>query len=208
MSSPPEKEAPVRAPGRYHHGDLRAALMAASEAILLERGVEGFTLREAARRAGVSPAAPAHHFGDARGLLTALAVQGFETLGAYLRAGEAQGGSDPARRLKEQGLAYVRFALDHPARFDLMFRRARLNAQDPALVETSQAAFSVLQEGVAAIPGAGSPERASIRALAAWSTVHGFARLALDGEFDRFAGEVGLHAFTERLLPMILEGPG
>src|SRR5258708_40083290 len=95
----------------YHHGDLRRQLVAAAEEIILERGVDGFTLREAARRVGVSPAAPAHHFKDARGLLSEVALLGFEEFGDALSAADRRGGDDPQKRLYEQGLAYVAFAL-------------------------------------------------------------------------------------------------
>src|SRR3982751_4795766 len=111
--------AAVPSPARdaYHHGALRESLIEAAEAVLAERGVDGFSLREVARRAGVSPAAPAHHFGDARGLLSELALQGFQEFGDDLAAADARGGDDPARRLYEQGLAYVAFAMRRPVRF-------------------------------------------------------------------------------------------
>src|ERR1700759_3599612 len=110
---PKAKPAKKRA---YHHGDLADQLVAAAEAIILERGVDGFTLREAARRAGVSPAAPAHHFKDARGLLSEVALRGFKAFGDALEEADRRGGGDPQARLHEQGLAYVKFALQNPAR--------------------------------------------------------------------------------------------
>ena len=110
----------------YHHGDLRHALIEATESLLAERGPESFSLREVARRAGVSPAAPAHHFGDASGLLTAVAALGFDALAQALRAAETRGGRDPLKRLREQGVGYVEFATRHPARFRLMFREGVL----------------------------------------------------------------------------------
>jgi AcrR family transcriptional regulator len=189
---------------RYHHGDLQRALIDATEAILIERGVEGFTLREAARRAGVSAAAPAHHFGSAAGLLTEVAVLGFETLTRYLREGTAEGGADPAARLQGQGMGYVRFARAHPARFLLMFRKDRLNWEDGRLRTAGQAAIAELEDAVRAYRGiaAGRPlDRAALTTvLAAWSTVHGFAHLALDGKF------AGLGAAAEDLLPEMLAG--
>src|SRR6201991_3728590 len=127
----------------YHHGDLRQKLMAVTEEIILEKGVDGFTLREAARRAGVSPAAPAHHFADARGLLTAVALLGFQEFGEALRKADAAGGSDPERRLQEQGMAYVRFALEHPARFQLMFREERLDAMDEEFAAVAKQSYDV-----------------------------------------------------------------
>src|SRR5687768_2929710 len=88
-------------PRSYHHGALREALISAAAALIEQKGLEGFSLRETARRAGVSPSAPAHHFGDARGLLTAIATQGFEALAAALEA--ADSGGSRAERIRAQG---------------------------------------------------------------------------------------------------------
>lgn len=191
---------------RYHHGDLQRALIAAAEAILIERGVEGFTLREAARRAGVSAAAPAHHFGSVAGLLTEVALLGFETLARFLRDGADEGGTDPAARLHGQGLGYVRFARAHPARFLLMFRKDRLNWDDARLRAAGQAAFAELEDAVRAYRGiaAGGPlDRAALTTvLAAWSVVHGFAHLALDGKFDALGGAQE----ADTILPEMLAG--
>lgn len=173
----------------YHHGDLRHALIEAAEAILLERGVEGFSLREAARRAGVSPGAPSHHFGDARGLLTAVATLGFEDLCAALQAANVQG-RDRRQRIAAQGRAYVHSALSHPARFDLMWRHELLNPADPAFMTASAKAFQLLHEAVTGEPAdpeclAGPDQpRMDPRVIAAWSIVHGFAQLARQGSFD------------------------
>ncbi|EGF89724.1 bacterial regulatory protein, tetR family protein [Asticcacaulis biprosthecium C19] len=174
----------------YHHGDLRQALIGATEQILTERGLEGFSMREAARRAGVSPAAPAHHFGDARGLLTAVATGGFLDLQQALRAANAEGGDDRVARIRAQARAYIRFGVAHPARFDLMWRCEALNRADPAYLSASVGAFSLLHEAItgvgvlaeqlcdAAKPGI------DVRAVAAWSLVHGFTTLARQGNFD------------------------
>ena len=175
----------------YHHGDLRRALVEATEALLAEKGPEAFSLREVARRAGVSPAAPAHHFGDAGGLLAAVATAGFDGLAAALAAGHASGGADPRRRLREQGVAYVEYALRHPGRFRLMFRDALL-APDPELQRAGNAAFLVLENGVreafGVAPGAQLPPRAWTAVIALWSVVHGFAHLAIAGRFDPLCG--------------------
>src|SRR5690242_13949866 len=93
----PARRLARRAPRNYHHGALRAALVAATEDLLLEEGVAGFTLRKAARRVGVSPSAPAHHFGDAAGLLSEVATLGFEEFALTLREADERGGADPAR---------------------------------------------------------------------------------------------------------------
>src|SRR5688572_30866632 len=136
----------------YHHGDLRRALVEATEALLAEKGPEAFALREVARRAGVSPAAPAHHFGDSAGLLTAVATLGFEELTRSLLAGRKGTGKDARARLVGQGVGYVRFALAYPGRFRLMFRTgARMD--DPALQEAAGRAFQVLEDDIRALCG-------------------------------------------------------
>src|SRR5215510_10331530 len=105
----------------YHHGDLRNALLEAALELVREEGVGAISLREVARRAGVSHAAPAHHFGDKAGLLTALATQGYELFGAALRAGaERAPESDPMRRFSWVGWACVMFAAEHRSHFEIM----------------------------------------------------------------------------------------
>jgi AcrR family transcriptional regulator len=139
--SPPRPSAAPTAPDpapreAYHHGTLRDALITATEALIAERGAQGFSLREVARRSGVSPAAPAHHFGDAAGLLAAVATLAFDQLTEALEAGNARGGSDALERLCEQGVGYVGFALAWPGRFALMFR-ADLFSKDGALAASA-----------------------------------------------------------------------
>jgi len=189
-AAPPRREAEPARREAYHHGALREALIEATEALLAERGAEGFSLREVARRSGVSPAAPAHHFGDAEGLLTAVATLAFDGLAAALHAGNERGGSDPVARLREQGLGYVGFALRYPGRFGLMFRTGPGGARrDEGLERSARAAFSVLEEGVRLllrVPPSlplSPPQWQAL--LATWSVVHGFAHLALAGQFDK-----------------------
>jgi AcrR family transcriptional regulator len=169
----------------YHHGDLRRALLTAAEAVLAERGIEGFTLRECARRAGVSHAAPAHHFGDVTGLLTAVAALGFETLAASMQAARA-GIEDPAERLQAIGRGYVTFAREYPERFRLAFSWHRLNHEDPALRAAGEVAFGELETAIRLATGLGDvPLAGELRAelVHAWSLVHGFAHLLLARQF-------------------------
>ncbi len=175
----------------YHHGDLRHALIEAAEAILLEHGVEGFSLREAARRAGVSPGAPSHHFGDARGLLTVVATRGFNGLSRALGdADNATIGQAPVKRLHAQGHAYVGFAMAHPAWFELMWRCDRLDRQDAAYLAAASAAFMRLQTVVLGPdfppepPAPDGSQTMHPKVMAAWSLVHGYACLARQGLFD------------------------
>ncbi len=186
----------------YHHGALREALIDAAESILEERGVEGFSLREAARRAGVSPAAPGHHFGDARGLLTAVATRAFRDFGDALEAGDV--GLSRMERLRGIGMAYVRFALANRARFELMWRKAMLDREDPAFCEAGDRAFDILDRiarGVDAVEGPDLTVMAP--SIAGWSIVHGFVGLALSGAFG--TGPEELEAATEQLLPRVLD---
>jgi len=183
---------------RYHHGDLRAALIEAGAAILAERGIEGFSLRECARRAGVSPAAPAHHFGDSRGLLTAIAARGFAAFTETLR--DAQAGLKARdARLRAQGRAYVRFARDNRAFFDLMWRSDLLNQDDADLRQASGAAFATLLSAVPANAAGKPDDTQNPNAIAAWAMVHGFARLMLDGPLAD-APEAFLDQVLDRLV--------
>ena len=189
----------------YHHGSLRTALIEAAEAVIAERGLDRFSLRETARRAGVSAAAPAHHFRDARGLLTAIAAQAFRDLADALARADEAAGNDREARIKAQGEAYVAFALARPARFDLMWRKPLLDNDDPQLSEAGDRAFDVLDrvtrgEGA---PSSGSTDPALAPSIAAWSLVHGFARLAIDGAFG--AEPDSAARATEALLPLILD---
>jgi AcrR family transcriptional regulator len=195
--------------GSYHHGDLRRQLIAAAEQIIMERGVDGFTLREAARRVGVSPAAPAHHFKDAKGLLTEVALLGFRDFGEALAEADRRGGDDPARRLCEQGIAYVRFALDHPARFNLMFRADKHDHTNAEFVRVASQAYRLLEDAIRAATGTPpggelSPDGQGLL-LAAWSMVHGFSHLALGGELGSAArGDGGKDLVLNSLLPLML----
>ena len=191
----------------YHHGDLRDALIKATDTILAERGLEGFTLREAARRAHVSPAAPAHHFGSSAGLLTEVAILGFEELARHI---EVEGSAESATaRLKQQAAGYVRFALAYPGRFQLMFRYDLLLPDDARLAAASELAKVPIARTILALRGL--PEDAELDAptsatmLAAWSTVHGFAHLALSGKFSKLTPEAKSQYLLDELLPQMLD---
>jgi AcrR family transcriptional regulator len=187
----------------YHHGALRQALMDAAETVIAERGVDGFSLRETARRAGVSPAAPGHHFRDARGLLTALAAQAFRDFGDALEMADV--GADREARIRSQGMAYVRFALANRARFDLMWRKALIDDSDPEYVAAGNRAFAILDRAIRGEQAASatSTDSALAPSLAAWSIVHGFARLAIDGVFGTEPGAA--EQATDVMLPQILD---
>lgn len=159
----------------YHHGDLRQAVLTAAVTAITESGPGDISLRDLARRAGVSHAAPAHHFGDKAGVLTAVAAQGFHLLGDALAAAQQRTGD-----FYEVGVAYVRFAVDHRAHFEVMFRPELYRADDE-VVEAAQArAAEALYSGVASLPAGQAGTDMQLRGVAAWSIVHGFATLWLN----------------------------
>nr|WP_147080261.1 TetR/AcrR family transcriptional regulator [Methylobacterium haplocladii] len=165
-------------PSGYHHGDLREALVAAGLAILEEGGdPKALSLREAARRAGVSAMAPYRHFADKEALLAAVAAVGFGRLREALLAADGRGSGREA--LVGQGVAYVAFACANPALFRLMFGSAPC-PRDGDLDAASRSSFAVLTERVAALV---PPAEAADWALHCWATVHGLAALSIDGQF-------------------------
>lgn len=164
----------------YHHGDLRRALLSATVGAIEESGPAGLSLRDLARRAGVSHSAPAHHFGDKAGLLTVLAAQGYAMLADAL-AGSLTDAREPTGSLLEVGVAYVRFAVDHRAHFEVMFRPELYHRDDPELAAARERAADSLRAGLATLPDASARDDARLAGLAAWSMVHGFATLWLGG---------------------------
>jgi AcrR family transcriptional regulator len=157
----------------YHHRNLREALVSAGRALLEERGVRGFTLRECARRAEVSHAAPAHHFASLDDLLAELAARGFNELAAMMTA-EGGRAADPAARLVGQGVGYMAFAAANPMLFRLMFSQERTEASKVV----REAHFAAI---AAAIPNASAEVKVRMSDFA-WATVHGFIGLVLESQ--------------------------
>lgn len=166
---------------RYHHGNLRQALLEAGLVILAKDGEAGLGLRDLARAVGVSPAAPYRHFDSRAALLEALAVTGFQRFTARM---EAVAASEPENPLAAMGKTYVVFALQNPNLFRLMFSPQLKKAARPGLAMAADAAFDTLRRVVSD----GSPE-GRIKALSAWAKVHGLAVLLLDGQIAIRAGE-------------------
>ena len=183
----------------YHHGDLRDALVRAGRTILEKDGLAALSLRRAARSAGVSPAAPYHHFPDKQALLDAIATQGFDALTSAMETRMANE-TDPNARLDASGVGYVAFAVENPALFQLMFSARELElSSNAALMKAGERAYAVLQAAVAATSpdGAASP----LVCLRLWALVHGIAKLLLEGGVK--PGDYGLtgsEALTVRLL--------
>jgi AcrR family transcriptional regulator len=179
----------------YHHGDLKAVILAKAATLVAERGADGISLRELAREAGVSHAAPAHHFTDRRGLFTALAAQGWRLLAEALAAARPD--------FIDAALAYVRFALDHPGHYAVMFDRSLVNADDPELVDAQNAAGAELAHGVGTLKDPGAKADPQSAALAAWSLVHGFAMLLLNEAIDTDDDPM---AAAEKIALMLFDG--
>jgi AcrR family transcriptional regulator len=159
----------------YHHGDLRRALLEAAVEAIAEVGPAAVSLRDLARRTGVSHAAPAHHFGDKAGLLTAVAADGFRRLATTLRETYQATGS-----FLEVGVAYVGFAVTHRAHFEVMFRPELYRTDDPELVRARDTTRALLYPPAAEAANSsdgGDDVRAGV---AAWSLVHGLATLWLN----------------------------
>jgi AcrR family transcriptional regulator len=168
-----EREAP------YHHGDLRDALIQAAQGILEADGIAALSLRAVARRAGVSPAAPYHHFPDKQALLDAVAERGFDALTAAMttRIDKVSGG---AARLDASGIGYVAFAVANPALFGLMFSPLGQHPSAGTSLDVArQRAYAVLQDAVAACSPSG--KASANECLRLWAVVHGIAKLVLEG---------------------------
>lgn len=188
----------------YHHGNLPRALLDAALLVMQEQGVAALSLREVARRAGVSHGAPAHHFKDKTGLLTALAVEGFERFRVALEAGRDAAADHPLARFAATGHAYVRFALEHPQHFELMFNHELIDLEHPPLIEAGRAAYEVLLHAVSAAQQEGLAPNlpADVVATGAWAFGHGMATLWLGGNLR---GRDLTHDMNQ-LLPILFSG--
>lgn len=206
---PRRKIAKPRRPDSYHHGSLREALLQAAERILEREGIQGLTLRAAAREAGVSHAAPKNHFGDMAGLLSELAAVGFERFVSTMQA-NVRDGDSPDRRLGAIGRGYVAFARAHPDLFLLMFRSERLDLSRPTLRAAVDASARLLSGAASARRGEKVealltlPQAANI--VGAWSLVHGFAMLLLDGRLKPLLARLPPGADADALLAAIFSG--
>jgi AcrR family transcriptional regulator len=192
----------------YHHGDLHDALLKAAESVLERDGLGGLTLRAVAREAGVSHAAPTHHFGDLTGLVSELAAIGFRRFNAAMAAAGAID-APPLMRAMARAKAYVAYAQGRPGMYGLMFRTERLDMTRPSLHEAASASFA----GLASAVGVSRQEQGSDEALSlehaaaiarAWSLVHGFTTLLLDGRLNDILKRLPKGNTVETLLDAML----
>lgn len=189
----------------YHHGDLRAALLSAASSIVTEEGVEALTLRACARRAGVSHAAPEHHFGSLAGLLEEFAADAHERLGDAMDAAAVENGGQP---LLAAGLAYIRFAAEHAQQFRVMLKVAAGSAQSTRLRDASRATRRRLENALRdAYTNQYGREPSSDSLLKkaglAWCCVHGYATLRAEG-FDSDTDLPEVTALLTELRPAVL----
>jgi len=193
----------------YHHGDLRNALLAAAAEVIAEQGVGSFSLREVARRAGVSHTAPAHHFGDMTGLLTALAIQGFE--GQYAEEREVvESGGTAAERLARFGHAYVQGAEAHPGHCQVMFRTDIIDTDNEDLRVIGQKCYGLLLTSVTELIEEEALEAnpADVAALC-WTAMQGLVVLRPKMELvDKMQGRPAISsaARIDRLTALMLDG--
>jgi AcrR family transcriptional regulator len=184
---PARKKTSSQPKPRYHHGDLRRALIDASLALISEEGFSALTLREVARRAGVTHAAPYRHFADKEALLAAVAEEGFRSMATQMRERMAQE-SGPAERLIACGVAYVLFAVQHPSHFRVMFGPHFAHPMKHEGLGTEGGnSFGLLVQSLTEGQQAGVLREGDTLALAlaAWSLVHGLASLMVDGVLEQ-----------------------
>lgn len=196
----------------YHHGALWDALLEAAERVLERDGLAGLTLRAVAREAGVSHAAPTHHFGDLTGLVSELAAIGFRQFNATMAAAGASS-TVPLQQAAARARAYVAYAQAHPGMYGLMFRTERLDMKRPSLHEAASASFA----GLAGAIGASRHEHIEEEALSldqaaaiarAWSLVHGFTMLLLDDRLSDILHRLPAGTTAEALLDAMLVSTG
>jgi AcrR family transcriptional regulator len=192
----------------YHHGNLREALLEAAVRLIAEIGPKSFTLREVARRAGVSHNAPYRHFHDKDDLLAAVATQGYRELTEAMHEA-ASHHAQALERLKHAGLAYINFALRRPEHFTVMFEAPFSKQKTPDAASAAEQAFSVLvdlvqhcQNDNRLAPGDPLPF-----AMLAWTMVHGIAKLAITGRLP-YRSKASVLKFAEFVIDQSLPLPG
>lgn len=176
----------------YHHGNLRSDLIKAALSLIMKKGASALTIREVARRAGVSHTAPYRHFKDKNELLAMVAKEGFDLMVLQMKKRVAAFPDDPLMRFKYCGFAYIEFAVSHPAHYRVMFGQSNVEPHESEeLQKSATASFQTLLDCIADCQSHGSirPGDPMAMALSAWSIVHGFAMLFI----DRHVKEAGIY---------------
>jgi AcrR family transcriptional regulator len=195
----------------YHHGNLREALIDAALRLIGEKGPAGFTIAEAARAAGVSPAAPYRHFRDRDALMADVAERGFEAFRARLQSAWSDGQPNAREALNRVGRAYLAFAREEPATYSAMFEGGIAIGQHPSLHAAAERAFQVLREGCdslfAALPVQNRPPALMV-ALHIWAMSHGIASLFARGDAARRPLPMSAEDLLEAGVLVYLQGLG
>ena len=189
----------------YHHGDLKRALTEAALGLVNEKGPKGFTLREVARRAGVSAAAPYRHFSDKAQLLAAVATQGFIQLHEALSAATTET-ADLARQVLDMGQAYARWAVTHPDYYQVMFGAELDKSDKPELLTAGARTFDDLLDAIVQCQQANLLPAGDPREIAGptWSLLHGIALLTIGSDLSHVGIREDPQALAERSLRALL----
>ena len=200
-----------RAEGAYHHGNLREALIQAARELIKEKGPAGFTFADAARSAGVSPAAPYRHFKDREALLADVAREGFQRFEAMLATGWNGGKPEPMTAFNNVGKAYLAFARSEPAYYAAMFESGLAPDANPEMRAASDRAFAILRtaaDGVVTLLPAGKRPPALMMSLHVWSMAHGIASLFGRGDSGRRTLPMTAEELLESAMLIYLQGLG
>ena len=200
-----QKRSSVHPKKRFHHGDLREALIAATRELLIEHGPDGFTLADACRRAGVTTAAPYKHFRDKQEILEEIVSRGFAELAAVNARAVTEGGPGTIAGIVAMGISYLEFAVAQPAVFRLMFGHKSKLREVKQVDESGKQCLKHLIDEVAAYSRKhGHIADGEAIALRLWTFVHGAASLELDGDYKRVAPRLDVHQMIADVTPKLL----
>ena len=201
-----EKTASAEKRGTYHHGDLRAQLIEATRVLVEEKGPDHFSVSEACRRAGVSSAAPYKHFKDKEEMLHAVAVEGMQRQRSDLIAELEEYPARTLDRVIAMGRVYVRFAVEEPGVFRLMFGLSENHGAHDHLIETGNNTFTLVQQEVAGYRGSEEVAGEDMhKAFLLWSFVHGLAFLTIDGKLAEKKLDVDLEQVLREVALRVME---
>ena len=190
---------------RFHHGDLREALIAATRELLIEHGPDGFTLADACRRAGVTTAAPYKHFRDKQEILEEIVARGFDELAAANAEAVAEGGPGTLAGITAMGISYLDFAVAQPAVFRLMFgHKSKLREVRQVDESGNQCLKNVIDEVAAYSRAHGHTADAEEIAIRLWTFVHGASSLELDGDYSRVSPGLDVRRLIADVTPLLL----
>lgn len=205
MSGPGDTADGVKAKAKYHHGDLREALLAASYELVAQQGAENFLLADACRRAGVSTAAPYKHFRDRDEILEIVVARAFDELADRSMAAVAANGVGTLEGIMAMGEAYVQFAIDEQRLFRLMFGQRPSIKSAEQVMDDGQRCFAGVIEQVAHYCNAnGVPGDPRAIAIRLWTFVHGAASLLIDEDYSKVAPDLDVMAMIRETTPLML----